>query len=100
MPVLRDADGFALVVIFRSQIDTDNGTGDVVVALDGDLVLVRFMVQSLQVRLDLLHALLYLTMLYLTLLYLTLLRDSIEINVVVVEEGHERRDLNVLNGNA
>jgi len=44
MPMLRDANRFAMVVIFRSQVNADNGTGNILLAVNSDLILVGFMI--------------------------------------------------------
>lgn len=95
MPVLGDADRLAVVVVFRSQEDADNGARYGALALDSDGVLVRFVIQPLDLSLDVLfHGLLVLMFLH------VVSGGLVEVDIVVVEEGHERGDLNVLDGDA
>lgn len=94
MPVLGDADGFALVVILRSYENADYSARYVVLAMEGDAIFVRFVIQSLELCLDMWrHGLL--------LLLFRIVSDTlVEVDVVVIEEGHEWGDLDVLDANA
>lgn len=95
MPVLGDADGLAVVVILRSQEDAENSARYVALALDGNGVFVRFMIQPLELCLNV-----RLRGLLLMQLFHVVGGSLVEIDIVVVEEGHKRRDLDVLDADA
>lgn len=91
--VLGDADRVALMVIFRSKEYTYDCVRDSFLTVDRDVVVVRFVIQSLQMGQNLLLNLLLL------LLLANFRNYRLEVNVEVVEEGGKLTDINFLDGN-
>lgn len=96
MPALGDADWATLVVVFRSKVDTDNCVGNLLFAVNVDLVLEGVMVQPLEVCLDML---LNIFLLLLCGLARLLNSNGVEVDEVVSEEGDKLANINVLDGN-